>query len=134
MIIAPIAKSSIVLVLCKRSCCSGVKMNSKFSQWLNERFLEWEKQQGKRQTVSAFARYLDVPQSSLSSWMAGAYVPSGENLLLLATKLGAEIYDTLGISRPPIADPDVIYIASVWNRLSDTDRETIISTIKDKVK
>jgi hypothetical protein len=93
MIIAPIAKSSIVLVLCKRSCCSGAKMNSKFSQWLNECFLEWEKQQGKRQTVSAFA-----------------------------------------ISRPPIADPDVIYIASVWNRLSDTDRETIISTIKDKVK
>lgn len=109
-------------------------MSSKFSEWLNERFLEWEQQQGKRQTVSAFARYLDVPQSSLSSWMAGAYVPSGENLLVLASKLGSEIYDTLGVLRPPIADPDIVYIASVWKELSENDRSELLATIKRKVQ
>ena len=109
-------------------------MNSKFSDWLNECFLDWEKQQGKRQTVSAFARYLGVPQSSLSSWMAGAYIPSGENLLLLATKLGVEIYDTLGILRPSIADPDLLYIASVWDKLPQADRKVLVATIKNKLE
>jgi transcriptional regulator with XRE-family HTH domain len=68
--------------------------------WLNQKFLEWEKAQGRKQSYYAFARYLEVSQSGLGQWMAGSGTPSGEDLLNIANKLGPEIYDTIGMPRP----------------------------------
>lgn len=71
-----------------------------FKNWLMDQFVEWERKQASRQTYSAFARYLDVKQPSLSGWLAGDYVPTGENLEKVANKLGLEVYDALGLPRP----------------------------------
>ncbi len=68
--------------------------------WLNQKFVEWEKTQGRKQSYYAFARYLEVSQSGLAQWMTGSGVPGGENLLNIASKLGPEIYDVLGLPRP----------------------------------
>jgi transcriptional regulator with XRE-family HTH domain len=68
--------------------------------WLNQKFGEWEKAQGRSQSYYAFARYLEVTQSGLSQWMTGGSKPAGEDLLNLASKLGPEIYDVLGQPRP----------------------------------
>ncbi len=79
----------------------------KYSEWLMGKFTEWEKAQRSRQSYSAFARYLGVKQSSLSQWIAGNYPPGGENLQKIATKLGYEIYDVLGISRPETGEEEL---------------------------
>ncbi len=68
--------------------------------WLNQKFVEWERAQGHKQSYYAFSRYLDVSQSGLGQWMIGGGVPSGDDLLNIANKLGAEIYDILGLPRP----------------------------------
>lgn len=68
--------------------------------WLNLKFNDWEKTQGRSQSYYAFARYLQVSQSGLSQWMTGGSIPAGEDLLNLASKLGTEIYDVLGLPRP----------------------------------
>jgi transcriptional regulator with XRE-family HTH domain len=68
--------------------------------WLNQKFLEWEKAQGRKQSYYAFARYLEVSQSGLGQWMTGGGSPSGGDLLNIASKLGPEIYDVLGLPRP----------------------------------
>ncbi len=68
--------------------------------WLNQKFVEWEKSQGRKQSYYAFARYLEASQSGLAQWMTGSSVPSGEDLLNIAGKLGPEIYDVLGLPRP----------------------------------
>jgi transcriptional regulator with XRE-family HTH domain len=68
--------------------------------WLNQKFVEWEKKQGGRQSYYAFARYLEVSQSGLSAWMTGGGVPGGDDLIALAAKLGPEVYDVLGLPRP----------------------------------
>ena len=68
--------------------------------WLNQKFIDWEKAQGHRQSYYAFARYLEVSQSGLGQWMVGTGVPSGDDLLSIANKLGPEIYDVLGLPRP----------------------------------
>ena len=68
--------------------------------WLNEKFTDWEKEQGQRQSYYAFARYLEVSQSALAQWMMGSSVPTGEDLLSIASKLGPEVYDALGAPRP----------------------------------
>jgi hypothetical protein len=69
-------------------------------EWFNQKFSEWEKTQARSQSYYTFARYLEVPQSGLSQWMTGGSVPSGEDLLNIASKLGPEIYDVLGLPRP----------------------------------
>lgn len=68
-----------------------------YDQWIMDRFIEWERGEPRRQSYSAFARYLDVNQSSLSQWIAGSYPPSGENVVKIADRLGYEIYDILEI-------------------------------------
>jgi len=71
-----------------------------FKDWLNQKFIEWEKAQGRRQSYYAFAHYLEVSQSGLAEWMTGSNVPGGEDLPNLATRLGPEVYDVLGLPRP----------------------------------
>jgi len=68
--------------------------------WLNQKFVEWEKNQGHKQSYYAFARYLEVSQSALSQWMMGSSQPDGEDLPVIAKKLGPEIYEIMGLSRP----------------------------------
>ena len=46
-------------------------------EWLNQKFNEWEKAQGRSQSYYAFARYLEVSQSGLGQWMTGGAVPGG---------------------------------------------------------
>ncbi len=68
--------------------------------WLNQKFVDWERSQGRKQSYFAFARYLEVSQSGLGQWMTGSGTPSGDDLLNIANKLGGEIYDVLGLPRP----------------------------------
>lgn len=68
--------------------------------WLNQKFIEWEKAQGRSQSYYAFARYLEVSQSGLGQWMVGSGAPGGDDLLNIAKKLGLEIYDVMGLPRP----------------------------------
>ncbi len=71
-----------------------------YDEWLRIKFLEWEKNSGRRQTVTAFARYLKVKQPSLERWMNGDNPPSLKYIQILGSKLGHEIYDILGLPRP----------------------------------
>ena len=68
--------------------------------WLNKKFVDWEKTQGGKQSFYAFARYLEVSQSGLGQWMTGNGTPGGDDLLSIANKLGPEIYDVIGLPRP----------------------------------
>jgi len=74
--------------------------NMKYNDWLMGKFNSWEKETGKRQSFSAFSRYLGVKQSSLSQWLAGNYPPTGENVEKIAQKCGDEIYEVLGLISP----------------------------------
>jgi transcriptional regulator with XRE-family HTH domain len=68
--------------------------------WLNDQFREWEKKSGRRQTVTAFARWLGIKQPTLNRWMSGDTTPDAENLRVLSRKLGTEIYIILGLKIP----------------------------------
>lgn len=76
-------------------------------EWLNAKFLEWEKTFGVRKTLVEFADYLEVPLASLSDWMNGKYRPRGaKNIARLAEKLGPEIYGFLGMPVPEFVNFD----------------------------
>jgi hypothetical protein len=69
-------------------------------EWLDQKYREWEKAQGANQTYYTFARFLDVGHSSLTLWISGASIPSGEDIPRLASKLGPEIYTILNLAAP----------------------------------
>jgi len=71
-----------------------------FSEWILGKFAEWERDQPRRQSYSAFARYLEVKQTTLSAWINGGIIPSYEKAGLIADKLGDEVYLILGYEPP----------------------------------
>lgn len=69
--------------------------------YLFQEYLDWQKRAGERKTVTEFAQWLEVSESSLSDWMNNKNQPkSAKNIKNLAAKLGDEIYDILNLPRP----------------------------------
>jgi transcriptional regulator with XRE-family HTH domain len=75
-------------------------MENTFTNWLNMKFLDWQRDQQKRQTLVQFAEFVGVPQPMMSAWVNGRYQPGRKYLPILAEALGDEIYDVMGMSRP----------------------------------
>jgi hypothetical protein len=96
-----------------------------FKEYIFNYFVEWEKlQPKKRSSYSAFARWLSknsyqtiIKQQTVSEWINGKYKPDDEQfLLVLAEKIGDEIYDVLNKKRP---NPFLLAITTRWDRISE---------------
>lgn len=99
-----------------------------FRQWLEFKFLEWQRNQGGRQTVLQFAKYLGVSQQTVSNWWNDEEVkPQGDNIIKLADKLGLEVYDVLGMPRP---DPALYYIQKHWDDLPPELQSQLLAKAK----
>ncbi len=97
-----------------------------FAKWLDNQYLEWQRREGERRTVLEFADYLDVNRSLLSYWMNGSRIPSEENMIKIALKLGFEIYDVLKMDRPNIL---YLYAARNWEKLPTSMQRKLAETI-----
>lgn len=76
--------------------------------------------QGEKKTIQEFAEYLGIKQSILSHYMNEIRKkPSLENIRQIASKLGFEVYDVLGLPRP---DEDLAYITQHWDDVSEEFR------------
>lgn len=65
-----------------------------FADWINNKFLEWQQQSGRKQTQKSFARFLGVPSASLSDWMNGKYTP--EKYIDTIANRYPEVYEIFG--------------------------------------
>jgi hypothetical protein len=74
--------------------------NLTIGTWLDKKFREWENARGRKSTITAFAKYLEIPSGLLNKYMNDRNKPEGKNVEKLASKLGNEIYDLLGLARP----------------------------------
>lgn len=100
----------------------------KFSQFLELKYIEYQRNAGGRKTVQDFAGFLGIAQTTASAYMNGKRVPEGETVYKLAMKLGIEIYDSLGLPRP---DPDLLYIQMTWGELSEDTRRKLRDLAED---
>ena len=74
-----------------------------FPDWITQKFLDWQSNQGKRKTIDDFAAYIGVSRPLLNQWMNGNIPrPGRENISRLAEIFGLELYDVLEIPRPNI--------------------------------
>jgi hypothetical protein len=90
-----------------------------FKDYLYEKFLEWEKNQSKRRSsFSAYARWLsdnslniEVKQQNVDTWMNGKIPKDYKFVVVLAEKIGDEIYDILDKPRP---NPHLQKVNRAW--------------------
>ena len=93
-----------------------------FAAFLEEAFLKWQNQQGKRKTLAEFAHYLEVKPTTLSNWLGNKRNPDFESVMALAGKLGPDVYDVLGLERP---DPDLAFINQHWEQFDPATRRKL---------
>jgi transcriptional regulator with XRE-family HTH domain len=98
------------------------------ADFMHTSFLEWQLASRRKQTLRAFAEYLDVAVTSLSGWMTGGTIPSGENLEKIASKCGPGIYDALGLPRP---DPDIEHVKQAMVELTPEQRAELRQFVED---
>lgn len=85
-----------------------------FSEYLLSKLQEFEKERGQRTSLDKFAEYIGVSRPLVSYWLKGT-IPSLENVQILASKFGPEVYDVLNLPRP---NPLLQKINQIFERLS----------------
>lgn len=91
-----------------------------FKEFLERKFLDWQREQGERRTIAEFAAWIGVSRGTFNNWLYKSRLPEGESVELLASKLGPEIYDILGLQRP---DPKLQEVIRNWSEAPETDKE-----------
>jgi hypothetical protein len=99
---------------------------AEIKDWLNQKFHDWEKAQGKSQSYFAFSRYLGVSQTALAAWIAGTEIPSGGDLAVIAAKLGQGIYEAAGMRLP---DSQMDRLAAAFPGLPGGLRERLTDAV-----
>jgi transcriptional regulator with XRE-family HTH domain len=108
-----------------------------FQKWLKGKFLNWQIELNDSKTQSQFASYLGVPPTSLSNWMTTGSKPRAEYIALLSSKLGPEIYEVLGMTRPNNpGDPWVEAQMRMLEQITDPDlreaAEKLINSVSEQ--
>ena len=108
----------------------GTHNRMNFRQWIEMKYLEWQRNSGGRKTVLQFAEHLGVSQSTVSTWFNETRTPQGDNVRKIADKLGLEVYDVLGLERP---DPILFYIQKHWDELPEEAQRTLLEQAEEYV-
>jgi len=108
-----------------------MRVKGAVGEWLEKRFLDWQQQEGKRKTVTEFAKSIGVSRDMLNQWMNGRMKPGNQNLEKLATVLGQEIYDVVGKPRP---DPGLQYIIQNWGKVLHETRSEAVELFQRAVE
>jgi len=93
-------------------------------------YLDWQRELGKTQPRVAFAKWLGIPQPTLSAYLHGRRSPQGFTVDKLAEKLGVEVYDVLGLKRP---DPWLRLVLRMWQDLHEEDQQSVIEMMQEMV-
>lgn len=112
-------------------------MPPQFKDYLFEKFQGWEKTQPKkRSSFSAYARWLsdnsfqiEVIQQTLNTWINGKVPTEEKYILVLAEKLGDEIFDLFDFPRP---NPYLQIAVKNWEFMSEEKQEKISRMIAEE--
>lgn len=101
-----------------------------FKDFLFDYFIEWEKTQpNRRSTYTAFANWLsdnsmgvEIKQQNVDSWMKGTVPKDHKFVMVLAEKIGDEIYGLLNLKKP---NPYLLRVNRVWEFLPEVIQKQI---------
>lgn len=103
-----------------------------FKNFINQKFIEFERAAGERKTVTNFAEYLDENQGNVSHWLNGTRVPQKKVLDRLAKILGPEVYAAAGYIEPMPENPLLRHLLRLVDGLPKMDQEYIVQLAEQK--
>ncbi len=105
---------------------SPVSSKETLREFLDRKFLDWQRDERERKTLAEFAEWLGISPNTLNNWLRRDRLPKGANIELLASKLGPEIYDVLGLPRP---DPNLKKVIQGWGALPAKERRALANRV-----
>jgi len=102
--------------------------STKFSAWLEQKYISWLSEAGHLRTLKDFAGWLGIGNAVLSHYLRGSRKPSADQLEKIADKLGMEAYDLLDQPRP---DPVLVKIKTRWDKLNEEQKRKIEEILED---
>ena len=103
-----------------------VNNTKEMEKFLAEEFEKERKKRGWRFSQAQWSKLLGVSQQSLSQWMNGLRLPTGENVFILADKLGPRVYDILGEPRRMPDDPGAQKIIELYYSMNEKERQELL--------
>ncbi|HWQ04483.1 MAG TPA: helix-turn-helix transcriptional regulator [Longilinea sp.] len=108
-----------------------------FANFLKQEFHEYAGREIRKghsiPSQSHFAQWIGVSPTSLSNWINGLRPPVGENVDLLATRLGMRVYEILDIPpRAPKSGP-FAEIAKRWHELDSEEQRKVLNFVCDLI-
>ena len=108
------------------------------SKLLNDEYVKYINKLGHPISQNEFAAWISkqadkrISPASLSPWMNGDRLPTGDNAHALAKVFGMQVYDILGMPRfiPPIMELEKI--AEQWRYLTEGQRTAIMAIVEGK--
>jgi len=109
------------------------KLN-RLQEYLTEEHIGYMQERKRKVTDSKFAKYLGVSTASYNQWVNGNRMPSYDNVIKIAARLGPEIFDIMGYDRIAVSNnPDIMLIVDSWRYLDNETREQIIDHITSEM-
>ncbi len=93
-----------------------------FAAWLEQTYLKWQSDKGKRASLLEFADYIGYSRPLISMWLAGQRLPAEDGITRLAELFGLEVYDVLGLPRP---NPYLQKINQIFEHLSPEHQQKL---------
>ena len=102
------------------------------AQLLRETQANMSAQRGHVIRSGDFARWLGISGSSLSQYTAGNQVPTGENFVKLADRLGQPFFDAMGLSVNMPQDAMIRYVIGNWDHVDSPTKTRIVELIEER--
>lgn len=97
-----------------------------FYEFINKKFVDWQKEQGKRKTVEEFAAFIGASRPLVNAWLNGHREPTQRYKDRLIDLFGNEALEAFGI------DPDRHMVETNWDSLSPETRRRIVDLATKK--
>lgn len=102
----------------------------KLAQFMQSKFIEYRKQNGFMKSQTEFAGWIGISQANMNRYINGMQCPSMPNVIVLAEKLGPEIYDVLDLQRPLPNDEMLQEMVKDWDLLNIDQKESIFKNFQ----
>lgn len=87
------------------NCYHQLMNDRQVTDWFVTKYLDWQKENRSISSMAEFARYLDVGDKALNTWVNGRNNPSYRKAIQIAKKLDDySLLDILGYPRPVSSD------------------------------
>jgi len=101
--------------------------DNKFARYIEQAYIAYQARQGRRVSVSEFAKALGVSQALVSHWMSGVRKPGRDVVAKVANVLGPDVYIAAGYIPD---DPQVQELLTYWFHLPPEEKPKILANLR----